>query len=352
MSCTIQCVICTELMTEQCVVLFLECGHVYHQTCLNRWMRTSRTCPDCRVSVKITPHRLFLHFTEQTDSVDVNDEILQKNDLLEMTITKLEQQNEKKDRAIRFTLMQIDRLVNNNNRFKRVISTLENGAKLSTEKTAQLTRQLMDQMQQRQSLTAVVQTLREQEIKLHEKLKESKATIDVKTDEIRILDQAQADQIIENHQLELEKAELSTRLDEFRAEFVKINTELQMTKSENENLKNELLVRPPAKPKTIESNSNLKSHMAKTEETLLAIQSDNLNDASEAIKIIISNDGEYKVKMPKNLSTTEASPKRRSDDDVDYTYTKRTKVAEPSTADENIQKITIKKTPVGWSILP
>jgi len=49
---------CCQHMSEQCSICFsqmtpattrlLECGHSFHTRCIDRWKRTSRTCPICR----------------------------------------------------------------------------------------------------------------------------------------------------------------------------------------------------------------------------------------------------------------------------------------------------------------
>ena len=42
-----QCSICFSNMTPATTRL-LECGHSFHTRCIDRWKRTSRTCPICR----------------------------------------------------------------------------------------------------------------------------------------------------------------------------------------------------------------------------------------------------------------------------------------------------------------
>lgn len=41
------CPICMNTMTETSS-RSLECGHVFHKACLERWRRQSSTCPNCR----------------------------------------------------------------------------------------------------------------------------------------------------------------------------------------------------------------------------------------------------------------------------------------------------------------
>lgn len=73
---TFGCAICTEGFDIHKKVCATRCGHVYHDTCLHRWMMSQSTrgyhpttCPKCRASV--SNHqvlRLFLH------QVDVSSE--------------------------------------------------------------------------------------------------------------------------------------------------------------------------------------------------------------------------------------------------------------------------------------
>ena len=49
---SVSCSICQEHISfcdEEISVL--NCGHMYHQSCLQRWLDTSSTCPECRTAV-------------------------------------------------------------------------------------------------------------------------------------------------------------------------------------------------------------------------------------------------------------------------------------------------------------
>lgn len=375
MSC-VQCVICTDLMTEECILSFLECGHVYHQTCLNPWIQTSKTCPECRVTIKSTPRRLYLHFTNQPDLAEMR-EISRKNGGLEMMITTLQQQNAKKDRVLRLTLTQLNHLVNSNIRFKRAVAELDEKSKSSTEKANQLTQKLKEQTEQRQVLSAIVESMRTQENAMNEKLRQSRVIIDKMMEKIRVLDRSQADRIIENYQLELEKANLITRLDTFRTEFVETNTELHKVKSENENLRNELTVHMVGKREMTELNSMLKEKLEKTEQSLLAMTHENVattnadhppsdNDAIDAKRLNLRNDySSHKliIKIPsdglsqpyvKTNQIQETMPKRKIGETIGIAdNAKRPKILEPiSTEANHVTKIVMTKSSVGWSIVP
>lgn len=294
MSC-VQCVICTDLMHAACILSHLECGHVYHQQCLNRWMRSAKTCPECRGEIKTAPRRLYLDFTKQPELAELRGEISQRSDLLETTVAKLEQQNVKKDRIIRLTLTQINRLAISNVRFKRVVNDLEQNRKISTTKTVQLTQQLREEIEHRQVLSKMVESMSKHESSLNANLRENKTRMDQMTETIRSLSKSQADCIIENYQLELAKSELTTRLDQFRTEFVQANNGLQQMKSENENLRNELKVQKVGQQQLIELNMSLNEKLQKTEEALLAMTNANMmmkasNDGNEAKPINLRDD--------------------------------------------------------------
>lgn len=72
---TFGCAICTESFDIHKKVCATRCGHVYHETCLQRWMTSQSTqmipttCPKCRAAV--CGHqvlRLFLHQVDSSDS--------------------------------------------------------------------------------------------------------------------------------------------------------------------------------------------------------------------------------------------------------------------------------------------
>jgi len=45
------CVVCRDDMTTGDKTRALSCGHVFHETCVNTWLRRARQCPLCRRSV-------------------------------------------------------------------------------------------------------------------------------------------------------------------------------------------------------------------------------------------------------------------------------------------------------------
>lgn len=43
-----ECSICQENLTNNIVFTNCRCNHSYHEKCINKWLKVSRTCPTCR----------------------------------------------------------------------------------------------------------------------------------------------------------------------------------------------------------------------------------------------------------------------------------------------------------------
>lgn len=368
MSSCVQCIICTDLMTDQCILLYLECGHVYHRECFIPWLNTSvrKTCPECRAEIKSPPRRLYLHFTNDSDAKDSRGNILHKDDSPETTITTLKQEMAKTDGNLRFTLAKLNQSMNANVRFKLTVSQLENNNKVVAAKNILLTQQLNVQSQQRQSLETVVKLLRINENTLIEKLQENRTIVNRLKETIHTMEKVQADQIIEKYQLELNRSELSTRLDQFRTEFVRVNNELQKMKSDNENLRHEVTFQKAEKQNTIELNVELE----KTKEALVTAETENVtmkmaideietkirNDQASLKTTNITsprngNDGKFHAKI---IQLREPMPKRKNEEMIIDAArdTKCQKLMESHSDGNYINKITILKLASGWTVVP
>jgi hypothetical protein len=46
-----ECIICQENYQPGEIILKLPCCHLYHETCLFRWLSTAHTCPLCRLQL-------------------------------------------------------------------------------------------------------------------------------------------------------------------------------------------------------------------------------------------------------------------------------------------------------------
>lgn len=59
------CVICTEIFLINSQISACPCGHVFHEECLFRWIRSSQsTCPQCRAKVRESNVVKRLYLTE------------------------------------------------------------------------------------------------------------------------------------------------------------------------------------------------------------------------------------------------------------------------------------------------
>lgn len=59
------CVICTELLLINSHISVCSCGHLFHEECLFKWIRTGQlTCPQCRCKLKEKEIVKRLYFNE------------------------------------------------------------------------------------------------------------------------------------------------------------------------------------------------------------------------------------------------------------------------------------------------
>ena len=42
-----ECSICLEEMNSNTKITALNCAHIYHEKCVNEWLRKNRVCPIC-----------------------------------------------------------------------------------------------------------------------------------------------------------------------------------------------------------------------------------------------------------------------------------------------------------------
>lgn len=73
MSC-VECIICADRVTADCILVSLMCGHIFHDHCLANWMRARLTCPQCRhVAANAgpqAPRRMYLQFTDDNSLLE------------------------------------------------------------------------------------------------------------------------------------------------------------------------------------------------------------------------------------------------------------------------------------------
>ena len=66
------CVICTECFVINSQITACNCGHIFHEECIFRWLKSSqKTCPQCRAKVTEATviKRLFLTESESSASM-------------------------------------------------------------------------------------------------------------------------------------------------------------------------------------------------------------------------------------------------------------------------------------------
>ncbi|XP_017078878.1 RING-H2 finger protein ATL58-like [Drosophila eugracilis] len=68
----VTCAICTEFYAPYDVIYSsAKCGHIFHKSCLRRWLTVSMTCPQCRASChKESTSRIYLNFCNTEDLQD------------------------------------------------------------------------------------------------------------------------------------------------------------------------------------------------------------------------------------------------------------------------------------------
>jgi hypothetical protein len=114
----IVCVICTEILVSTAHISVCSCGHLFHEECIYRWLKTSKqtTCPQCRakISEKTMVKRLFMTDSNDTgfsqscpEVVDENgarnsntEFYLQKIDNLKNRLSEIDEEKQMKTKVI------------------------------------------------------------------------------------------------------------------------------------------------------------------------------------------------------------------------------------------------------------
>ncbi|KAJ8320613.1 hypothetical protein KUTeg_002200 [Tegillarca granosa] len=98
----VQCCICSDLFENDPTISIsaLQCGHVFHENCINQWLKNSNTCPSCRNNVsrtKIISKLYFDHVDEVDDGNGDSSKLINEVQSLKVQI----RQNEKEKEGIR-----------------------------------------------------------------------------------------------------------------------------------------------------------------------------------------------------------------------------------------------------------
>lgn len=227
----VSCAVCFELMTSTSIILHLPCGHAYHDTCLNKWLKNSKSCPDCRKSVKseLSANKLYLNFTNETDNEDIYQQLNKKVEELAAMKGKLFISNSEteKYKEINAQLkVERDKLNNANEANKQMMRELTN--RLST-----------CDIEKENSRVRISDLLRDKD-QLKQLLAEKETEVMKLNDTLVLLKKLKNDLVQENTQLEKDKVEITERLDTFRNEFVAIKKQLETQELANEELQTKL----------------------------------------------------------------------------------------------------------------
>jgi hypothetical protein len=61
-------VICTELLVVNANISAIQCGHLFHEECLSKWLGSGqKTCPQCRFTTSSKTIVKKLYLTESLD---------------------------------------------------------------------------------------------------------------------------------------------------------------------------------------------------------------------------------------------------------------------------------------------
>ncbi|XP_031629383.1 E3 ubiquitin-protein ligase TRAIP-like [Contarinia nasturtii] len=97
----IECSICYEIFDkDNSEVVVTKCGHMFHTDCLNDWLKSSNTCPHCRVTIrrKNELRKIFVINSRSSMFDTTNNEIRQQlerenNELLRQLVKEKEERN-------------------------------------------------------------------------------------------------------------------------------------------------------------------------------------------------------------------------------------------------------------------
>ncbi len=116
----IECCICLEDLATNgdCKVKTPKCGHLFHENCINAWLKNKASCPQCRLTV----NQNDLHFVHLTSSVAssrrssiLNSSVCQ--DLRELNENLLAQQDNNR-KEMEQLKQQVDQLEEQNRKLK------------------------------------------------------------------------------------------------------------------------------------------------------------------------------------------------------------------------------------------
>ncbi|KAK6628951.1 hypothetical protein RUM43_002768 [Polyplax serrata] len=61
------CSICKEIFIPYSEINSTSCGHLYHSSCISRWLKQHKTCPQCRSEVRLKLIRIYFDVDKDTE---------------------------------------------------------------------------------------------------------------------------------------------------------------------------------------------------------------------------------------------------------------------------------------------
>ncbi|GAB1860601.1 TRAF-interacting protein [Camponotus japonicus] len=117
----ILCVICHDFLLPSEDIVFSRCGHVFHFSCLSRWLERSKTCPQCRE--KVTENKIYRVYFTFPNSETASDNA--DSSLLQGRIDSLQFQILVKDKNIKYHLSKIATLEKQNAGLRQEVRKVE-----------------------------------------------------------------------------------------------------------------------------------------------------------------------------------------------------------------------------------
>jgi hypothetical protein len=79
-----KCCICLDNINRSRTAYFLPCCHYFHESCINRWLETNITCPECRIPFFIQDaeqYEIYLEYhKDQKNDLDLVRQNINTND--------------------------------------------------------------------------------------------------------------------------------------------------------------------------------------------------------------------------------------------------------------------------------
>ncbi|KAG4068522.1 hypothetical protein HA402_004863 [Bradysia odoriphaga] len=224
---SVSCSICWDIVTSTCIASYIACGHVYHHHCLDKWLKTSKTCPECR-NAAFTTKRIYLNLVPDPEIEVLNLELTKTtkkfefaaidNEIQGAIIKQLEKQLSAKDELLLLSAKQNDELKSNSNFILHQRDKLKLELELQEKQQLHLTSELSDVRNQLQASQAKNIEITSSTVTLKEYYRE---------------------QVMQISDLHAQILDLTERLDQFRSMFAATDNKLQAQLQANQVMEKE-----------------------------------------------------------------------------------------------------------------